>query len=175
MTTPTFITELRAYIGHRPLWLSGVTAYVEDETGHVLLGRRSDTAEWALVSGIVEPGENPADTVIREVAEETGVDVVVDALASVSSSSTPVVYPNGDITRYLDLTFQCHAAPGGRHDARVGDDESLDVGWFDRNELPQPLSRSTTTRMEDIRRFIRNQQDGDARALFTVDTTANQE
>ena len=47
MTTPTFITELRRFIGHRPLWLTGVTAYVEDDDGRVLLGRRSDTGQWA--------------------------------------------------------------------------------------------------------------------------------
>jgi 8-oxo-dGTP pyrophosphatase MutT (NUDIX family) len=168
MTTPTFITELRRFIGHRPLWLTGVTAYVEDDDGRVLLGRRSDTGQWALVSGIVEPGEAPADTVIREVHEETGVDAVVEALASVSSAADRIVYPNGDVTQYMDLTFHCHAAPGGSHAARVGDDESLEVGWFAPDSLPDPLARSTVARMEDVRRFKRNRDSGDARALFTV-------
>ena len=74
MPTPEFVLSLREKIGHDLLWLMGVSGYVEDEQGRVLLGRRSDTGEWAMVYGINEPGEEPADTVAREVKEETGVD-----------------------------------------------------------------------------------------------------
>ena len=63
MPTPEFILELRKKVGHDLLWLMGVSGYVEDEQGRVLLGRRSDTGEWAMVYGINEPGEEPADTV----------------------------------------------------------------------------------------------------------------
>ena len=87
MPTPEFVlSKLRKKIGHDLLWLMGVSGYVEDEQGRVLLGRRSDTGEWAMVYGINEPGEEPADTVAREVKEETGVDVVVTDLVSVKSS-----------------------------------------------------------------------------------------
>lgn len=86
MPTPEFILELRKKVGHDLLWLMGVSGYVEDEQGRVLLGRRSDTGEWAMVYGINEPGEEPADTVAREVKEETGVDVIVTDLVSVKSS-----------------------------------------------------------------------------------------
>ena len=49
MATPEFILKLREKIGHDPLWLIGVTAFVEDGRGRVLLGRRADTGDWALV------------------------------------------------------------------------------------------------------------------------------
>ena len=83
----------------------GVSGYVEDEQGRVLLGRRSDTGEWAMVYGINEPGEEPADTVAREVKEETGVDVVVTDLVSVKSSRKVLTYANGDNTMYMDHLF----------------------------------------------------------------------
>ncbi len=108
MPTPEFILKLREKVGHDPLWLVGITAYVEDDTGRILLGQRADTGEWALVYGINEPGEEPADTVAREVLEETGVDVVPAELASVKASNKLVTYENGDQTRYLDLLFICH-------------------------------------------------------------------
>ena len=60
MSTPEFITNLRAKIGNDPLWLTGITAYVEDAQGRILLGKRADTGQWALVYGIVEPAEEPA-------------------------------------------------------------------------------------------------------------------
>ena len=107
MATPEFILSLREKIGNDLLWLTGITAYVEDDEGRVLLGRRSDTGEWALVYGINEPGEEPADTVIREVKEETGVDVVPTALVSVKAGKNITTYANGDRTQYLDLTFAC--------------------------------------------------------------------
>ena len=49
MSTPQFILDLRKKIGHNLLWLIGITAYVENDKGQVLLGRRADTGEWALV------------------------------------------------------------------------------------------------------------------------------
>ena len=42
MPTPEFILKLREKIGHDPLWLVGVTAYIEDGDGRILLGRRAD-------------------------------------------------------------------------------------------------------------------------------------
>ena len=60
MPTPEFITRLREKIGHAKLWLVGVTGFIRDDAGRVLLGKRTDTGAWALVSGINEPGEEPA-------------------------------------------------------------------------------------------------------------------
>ena len=139
MATPEFVLRLREKIGHDLLWLTGVSAYVEDGAGRVLLGRRADTGEWALVYGINEPGEEPADTVIREVAEETGVDVVPTDLARVRAQQHETVYVNGDRTQYLDLMFVCRLAEGGCAEPRVADDESLEVGWFAPDALPAPL------------------------------------
>lgn len=86
MSTPEFITNLRAKIGNDPLWLTGITAYVEDAQGRILLGKRADTGQWALIYGIVEPAEEPADTCVREALEETGVDIEPVCLVSVKSS-----------------------------------------------------------------------------------------
>ena len=61
MSTPEFVLELRKKIGHDLLWLNGVTGCVLNEHGQLLLGRRSDTGEWAMVYGINEPGEQLDD------------------------------------------------------------------------------------------------------------------
>ena len=116
----------------------GVSGYVEDEQGRVLLGRRSDTGEWAMVYGINEPGEEPADTVAREIKEETGVDVIVTDLVSVKSSRKVLTYANGDNTMYMDHLFVCKPDPNGNAEPFVGDEESLNVGWFSPDDLPQP-------------------------------------
>ncbi|MCL6668132.1 NUDIX hydrolase [Streptomyces panaciradicis] len=133
MPTPDFIREIRATAGHQLLWLPGVSAVVFDGEGRVLLGQRADNYRWALISGIPDPGEQPAAAVVREVEEETGVRVAVERLVSVRSSR-PVTYPNGDVCQFMDLCFRCRVLGG---EARVNDDESLAVGWFSLDELPE--------------------------------------
>ena len=111
MPTPEFVLDLRRHVGHALLPLVGVTAVVRDDAGRLLLGLRSDTLDWALPSGIVEPGEEPAVAVVREVGEETGLQVEPQALSRVSTSGV-VEYPNGDRSTYLDLTFLCRVVGG---------------------------------------------------------------
>lgn len=132
MPTPEFILALREHVGHDPLWLSGVTAVIVDDEGRVLLHQRSDTGKWALISGVLEPGEQPAVAVMREAWEETGVEIEVVGISSVVTGP-PMVYPNGDRVQYLDVAFRCRPVGG---EARVNDDESLAVAWFAPDELP---------------------------------------
>lgn len=169
MPTPEFILKLREKIGHDPLWLVGVTAYIEDACGRVLLGQRADTGNWALICGINEPGEEPADTVVREAYEEAGVDVVPTALVSVKAGDRMITYANGDQTRYLDVLFICRLAEGGATAPRVNDEESLAVGWFSLDALPEPLQPSTVERLERVRRYRDRAAAGDASALFDSD------
>lgn len=134
MATPEFITDLRAHIGTMPLWLSGVTAVVFDDAAlRVLLIRRSDTGEWAPITGIVDPGEQPAVAAAREAEEEAGVRISVDRLAGVHVTA-PLVYDNGDRAQYLDLTFACRYLDG---DPRPVDGEALEVAWFALDALPE--------------------------------------
>lgn len=67
-----------------------VAAFVEDR-GRVLLVRRAynpQRGKWALPAGYVDYGEDPAAAVIREVKEETGLDVAVIGLLSVIGGPT---------------------------------------------------------------------------------------
>jgi 8-oxo-dGTP pyrophosphatase MutT (NUDIX family) len=132
MATPDFIRTIRATAGNQLLWLPGVTAIVFDDEGRVLLGRRSDTGRWSVIGGIPDPGEQPAACAVREVHEETAVRCVAERVVLVQALE-PVTYANGDICQYMDITFRCRAVGG---EARVNDDESLEVGWFAVDALP---------------------------------------
>ncbi len=143
MPVPDFVATLRSAVGHDPLLLPGVTAVVRNERGEVLLGLRSDNGRWALVSGILEPGEQPAEAVVREIREETGVDAQVLGLTS-TSMTPPVTYPNGDVAQYLDLCFLCRHVAGEPH---VADDESLEVGWFAPDALPEDVTESSRRKL----------------------------
>jgi ADP-ribose pyrophosphatase YjhB (NUDIX family) len=158
MPIPEFVAELRRHIGHAPLWLPAVTAVVIRDR-QVLLVRRADNQAWTPVTGIVEPGENPADCAVREVFEEAGVHVVARRLAWVHVTR-PIVHVNGDQARYLDHVFRMDWAGG---DPFPADDESLDARWFDLADVPQ-LS-------VDMRRRIELASDDSPHAATVFDTS----
>ncbi len=153
MATPDFVLALRAKIGHEMLWLSGVTAVVirGDE---VLLVCRTDTGEWTPVTGIVDPGEQPAVAAARETLEEAGVVVTVDSLAWVQVIP-PITYSNGDRSQYLDLVFRCTWVSGDPHPA---DGENTDATWYPLDALP--------AMSDNMRERIRSAVDFDGTTRF---------
>jgi ADP-ribose pyrophosphatase YjhB (NUDIX family) len=156
MPVPDFIVELRRAIGTAPLWLAGITA-VTIRDKEVLLVKRSDNGAWTAVTGIVEPGENPADCAVREVREETGVRVQAVKLAWVHVTR-PAVHANGDQAQYLDHVFRMRWLSG---EPFAADDESTAAAWFDLDKLP-PMTA-------DMRRRITLSASGDDRTVFDAD------
>lgn len=147
MPTPDFVLALRAKVGNHPLWLAGVCAVVLrplDTPLEVLLVQRSDDGTWTPVKGIMDPGEEVGQAAIRECLEETGVQIAVDRLVNVGIIG-PVRYPNGDVTTYLEHTVRAAWVAG---EPAVGDDESVDVGWFRLDDLPGPIPPADLAQIE---------------------------
>jgi 8-oxo-dGTP pyrophosphatase MutT (NUDIX family) len=139
VATPELILALRRHIGHAPLSLPSVTAVVLDDAGRVLLNQRSDDHRWSLLSGVLEPGEQPAAGAIREVYEETGVHVDVERILSVEALELRRI-TNGDQVYWFEVALACRAVSG---EARVNDDESIDVAWFEPDAVPPLGDRQT--------------------------------
>ena len=148
MPTPDYVLDLRQAYGQGRLLLPGVSAVVlrndlPSPGEHVLLNRRSDTGRWSLPSGIVEPDEQPATALAREVAEETCVEIDVERLALLVTEPE-MTFANGDRCQFLAMTFRCRYRSG---EAAVGDDESTAVGWFAVDRLPADLRDRDHTRI----------------------------
>ena len=146
MPTPEFILDLRAKIGTDLLWLPGVTAVVlrPAATGReVLLVRRADNGALTPVTGIVDPGEEPATAGARECLEEADVVAEPEALVWVHALP-PMAYENGDRSQYLDLTFRFRYVSGVPFPA---DGENTDARWFDVDALPE-LTADMRARVE---------------------------
>ena len=137
MPIPPYVAHLRTMVGRELLWMPGVTAVVlrpvADGADEVLLVKRSDNGAWTPVTGIVDPGENPHVTAVREVEEEACVVAEVERLVWVAASDV-VTHENGDLGQYLDHTFRCRWVSG---EPRPGDDESTDARWFALDALPE--------------------------------------
>lgn len=70
-----YVKTMRALIGHRLLLLAGANVIIIDKNYHLLLQLRTD-GRWGLPGGLLEPGESLEQTAIREVKEETNLDVI---------------------------------------------------------------------------------------------------
>lgn len=87
----------------------GADAAIFDDEDRILLVHRSDDATWGLVSGWVDPGETPADTVVREVREEVGLTAKVEALVDVVGRPAGSGYgPHGVVA----VVYLCSVEPG---------------------------------------------------------------
>ncbi len=145
MPTPEFILKLRSKIGHDLLWLSGATAVIQrQEDGKILQVRRSDNGLWTPITGIVDPGENPALTVVREAMEEANVRIEVVALAQVKADPAQK-FVNGDRCQFLDHTFYCRWVSG---QARVNDEESSEVLWASLEQVGQLCNERMQDRID---------------------------
>jgi ADP-ribose pyrophosphatase YjhB (NUDIX family) len=120
----------------------GVAAVIFRDA-RVLLQRRDDNGRWGLPGGSVEPGESVRTAVIREVREETGLDVEPLRLIGVYSDPANhqiVTYPDGNVIHYVSSVFEC-AVRGG---TLTCCEESLELAYFAPDALPAdtlPISR----------------------------------
>jgi 8-oxo-dGTP diphosphatase len=116
----------------------GVFAAIMDEDERILCVRMNyATHAWTTPGGRVEHGESPLDALKREVLEESGLDVVVGDLVGVYSK------PYKD-----DIVLFFHARVIGQNPWQPNN-EIAQIGYFGRDELPEPMGFVARTRIID--------------------------
>lgn len=107
------------------------SAVVVDDVGRILLHKRTDNEYWSIPGGAMKPGESIAETVVREVEEETGIEAEVEKILGVYSNPRHVsVYDDGEVRQQFSVCFLCRAVGG---ELRTSD-ESSEVRFV---ELPE--------------------------------------
>ncbi|MFT7839508.1 NUDIX domain-containing protein [Saccharothrix sp. BKS2] len=109
-----------------------VTAFVQDDQGRLLMIRRTDNDLYSIPGGAQDVGETIGHTVIREVKEETGIDVEPTGVIGIYSDPAHVIsYTDGEVRQQFSICFR--ATPtGGR--LRTSD-ESGEVHWISSRDL----------------------------------------
>jgi 8-oxo-dGTP pyrophosphatase MutT (NUDIX family) len=118
MPISDYLKAVRTKFGSELLLMPAVGAVIHNEEGEILLVYTTDDM-WGTPGGGVDPGEQPADAVVREVFEEVGLRVVPERVLSIHLHH--VVYPNGDSIDYTVTVFRCtaHAGELTTHDGEV--------------------------------------------------------
>ncbi len=116
----------------------GVAGVVFNDKGEVLLMKRADNGLWGIPSGHIEPAEKVEHAIIREIFEETGLEVEVQRLIGVYSdpASQIIRYPDLKICHFITTCFECKMKGGI---LKKTGEETLNAGFFDPQKLPTPL------------------------------------
>ena len=130
----------------------GAQAYIADEQGRILLQRRADSGNWSAPGGVMDVGETLTDAAIREVREETGLDIEVTGLIGIYTDPAHVIaYSDGEVRQEFVVAFRARVV-GGK--LRISD-ESTELRWIDPHETDR-LPMHETARLR-VRHFLDNQ------------------
>ena len=106
----------------------GASALIFDEArDRILMTQRSDNSRWCLPGGGMDPGESASETCIREVMEETGLQVQVTRLIGVYTTPDMLIeYLDGNKVQPVSFSFEAEITGG-----ELGlSDETIDFGWY---------------------------------------------
>ena len=114
----------------------------------VLLTRRTDNGRWCLPGGRTESGESVVETCVREVLEETGLEVRIVRLLGVYSSPHRMV-EYGDGNRYQIVALNFEAEPVGG--TLTLSDETTEYGYFSWEDMaPMDVMETHVERLTDV-------------------------
>lgn len=132
-----YIAGMRKTVGHDLVMTVGCGVLIENDKGQVLLQKRSDTGEWCVPGGAMEPGETYIEAATRELYEEVGIKVSdLKLFGLYSGEDREIHYPNGDIVYSLSVIFTTKSYSGEISDS---DSEVLEHRFFDRDSIPKEL------------------------------------
>ncbi|SFB70613.1 NUDIX hydrolase [Butyrivibrio sp. YAB3001] len=149
-----YISGLRKLVGHDLVMTVGCGVLIENEKGQVLLQRRSDTGQWCVPGGALEPGETYIEAAKREIYEEVGIKVDdLELFGLYSGDDRKIHYPNGDLVYSLSVIFKATKYEGTISDE---DSEVLEHKFFARKDIPDDLFIPDARPIIDWKNDIRN-------------------
>lgn len=128
----SYIQYLRNMVGDKMVMLNATAVVIVNDKNQVLLQKRSDNRLWGLPGGLLEINESIADGAIREVKEETNLDIEIDKFIGVFINPM-MVWRETDKAKVFAYGFLGRVIGG---DLRINDDESLEFRYFSRENLP---------------------------------------
>ncbi|KRL98792.1 NUDIX hydrolase [Liquorilactobacillus satsumensis] len=135
-----YIKMIRGLVGHTPIILNTAAGVVLNAEHEVLLNLRADTHNWSLPGGFLEYGETYAQACVREVKEDSGLEVEVVRLLATFDEGT-VAYPNGDVAQTITQLFLTKPVGGNLLETKTN--ETLALEYFPFSQLPPLLNKQT--------------------------------
>lgn len=152
-----YIEKLRKLIGHRKFIHPGARIIIENAEGQFLMIRRKDNGNWGLPAGGLEEKETIQECIIREVKEETGLDILDLKVIGIGSnpSRETVQYPNQDVVQYFNIEFYSNQFSG---EIAVLDEEEVLSAQFVGKEIIAQLPENERHTFESLAYFKKHGQ-----------------
>ncbi len=136
----SYISKIREKVGHDPIISVGATVLVFNNKNELLLNLRSDTNTWGIPGGGKEINETLEECAIRELKEETNLDVNdLELVTVLSGKEYYFKYPNED---EVDCVITLYQVKGYNGTLNINDGESKVLKFFSLNDLPELESRA---------------------------------
>lgn len=139
----SYVSELRALVGHMPLQLPGTGVLVYRDlagTRQYLLQFRSDHKKYGLMGGGIERGETYTGCAVRELKEESGLEITESDLKLLQVYAGPkhvTVHPNKDVV-YHTVVLYCHKTEKEVY-GEYNPEETKFIRWVTADELKEML------------------------------------
>jgi ADP-ribose pyrophosphatase YjhB (NUDIX family) len=119
--------------------------------GNILLLRRKDNDKWTMPGGTLDFGESLTDCAIREVREETGLQIRITALiGTYTDPHILIAYSDGEVRREFTLVYAAEIDSG---DLKI-DEESKEATWVPLSAAVElPLAESQRRRLRDVMNY----------------------
>jgi len=135
-----YIMNLREKVGHDQLIGVGATTLVFNNKNELLLNLRCDTNNWGIPGGSKELNETLEECAIRELKEETNINVNdLELITVLSGKEYYFKYPNED---ELDCVIALYKVSNYEGELNINDGESKELKFFSLDNLPELESRA---------------------------------
>ena len=142
-----YIRWIRSKVGKEKIILNFAGGCIFNEFGEVLLQKRTDFDAWGFPGGAIELGETPQMAAIREIKEETGLDVEITELIGVYTE-LDMEYPNGDSAQSICIAYKFNVVGGS---ITCDNEETKELKWFSLKNMPKLFCKQHEQILNDIK------------------------
>ncbi|WP_167628623.1 NUDIX hydrolase [Listeria valentina] len=144
-----YIREIRKKVGNEKIILNFVGGYIKNNEGEILLQKRKDKNVWGFPGGAIELGESIEEALVREILEETGLQIKMKSLIGIYSKYEDS-YPNGDKVQPISYFFELELLSGK---LSTQDEETLGLKYFKENNMPPLVNKQHEDFFTDLKNY----------------------
>lgn len=129
---------------------AAAVALIDDD--ELLMLKRKDNKKWTLPGGTLDFGESLTECAVREVMEETGLDISIkDVVGTYTDGDIRIEYSDGEVRQEFTIVYLGEIAGG----SVVLDDESSEYKWIKLEEVQNlEMAESQKRRISDLKSYL---------------------